>query len=308
MSEIAPRIAIIGPGRLGTGIGILSHRAGDAVTYVVGRSIESARRAVLAIGAGEPHDRIAWTRPVDVVWITTGDDELDAAIADLAARVDAGDVPPLSDTLVLHASGARSSAILAALRDRGARVASLHPLASFADPASAADAFAGTHCFFEGDAAARPELVRRIEAFGGIAAEVDAESKALYHAAAALASNGLVAMLDVSRAMMRSAGVDESAAEAAIVPLVAGTVRNVERRGIRGALTGPVERGDLAVIRAHVDALDADADPTRIAVYRSLARAAAELALARGSIDAATAGRIRGLLDDRGSSGSGGTA
>lgn len=291
------RVVIVGPGRLGTGIGILSRRSGDEIVHVVGRSIESARRAVDAIGAGEAADRLGWSECIDVIWITTGDDELTHAIDDLAERVDAGDVAPLTDTLVLHASGARSSEILAPLRDRGARVASLHPLASFADPVAASDAFAGTYCFFEGDAPARDELVRRIEAFGGIAAEVDANAKALYHAAAALASNGLVAMLDVSRAMMQSAGVDERIAEASVVKLVAGTLRNVEQRGIRNSLTGPIERGDVDVLAEHVVAIDAQAAPTRRAVYVSLARAAAELALSKGSIDAATAERMRRLLD-----------
>jgi predicted short-subunit dehydrogenase-like oxidoreductase (DUF2520 family) len=81
----------------------------------------------------------------------------------------------------------------------------------------------------------------------------------------------------------------------AAVSLAEGTLANVRAAGLPGALTGPVERGDEGSVRRHVEALGREL-PALSDAYAALGRTAAELALAKGSIDRAAAARLEGAL------------
>jgi predicted short-subunit dehydrogenase-like oxidoreductase (DUF2520 family) len=90
-----------------------------------------------------------------------------------------------------------------------------------------------------------------------------------YHAAAAIASNHLVALLAQAGRLAERAGVPP----AALVPLARATLDNVERHGARDALTGPVARGDVDTVRRHLAELPDD----EAATYRALASEALRL-------------------------------
>jgi predicted short-subunit dehydrogenase-like oxidoreductase (DUF2520 family) len=110
---------------------------------------------------------------------------------------------------------------------------------------------------------------------------IDPARKALYHAAAVAASNYLVAVEDLAARLARAAGIPPRDALRALLPLVRGTVRNLERVGLPAALTGPVARGDAATLRAHRRALRA-VDPALDAAYAALGRLALRVAREAG--------------------------
>lgn len=271
-----PRLDILGCGRLGRTIGRLVARAGAArIGEVATRSLASAQDAVDFIGSGRAVERGFTSPPSDLVLIATPDD----AIADRCrALAEAGS---LAGCAVFHCSGAASSDLLAPARDAGAQVASVHPVRSFADPARAADAFDGTWCGFEGDAAALERLRPLFDAIGARAFALDADTKSIYHAGTVLACNALVALLETGLRCLEQAGLEREVATSLLEPLVAGTVANVFATDTTEALTGPIARGEAQLVARQLADLEA-ADPQAAQVYRVLGRTTLELARAQG--------------------------
>jgi predicted short-subunit dehydrogenase-like oxidoreductase (DUF2520 family) len=272
-------IAIVGAGKTGRTLGRLARQAGYLVGPVVCRTRAHAEEAVRFIGAGRPG-----TAPegAALTLVAVPDGEI-AAVA-RALRV-----PPAA--VVAHTCATYGAEVLRPLRPAGA----VHPLRSFADPARAAELFPGTACAVDGDPEATAVLERFVRAIGGVPLRVKGDRKPLYHAAAVFASNYVVAVLEAALRLLEKAGVGRAEGLRALAPLASGTLANVVSGGIPEALTGPVERGDGDTVRRHVEALAAGA-PELAGLYASLARLAIEVALAKGSIDAAAAGRVNAAL------------
>ncbi len=120
--------------------------------------------------------------------------------------------------------------------------------------------------------------------------------KVLYHAAAVMACNYVTALLDAAVTVYGKAGIKSESAVAAIAPMVLATVENVAAMGPAEALTGPIARGDQAVVRRHLEALGR-CDDELTALYKTLGRRTVDLALRKGTIDDAKADALRKLLD-----------
>ncbi|MFW6163336.1 MAG: DUF2520 domain-containing protein, partial [Planctomycetota bacterium] len=175
---------------------------------------------------------------------------------------------------------------------RGAHAMALHPIQTFArvDPTL----FEGIVCTLEGDEQAMDlaaELVRRL---GARPAVIGAEDKALYHAALCVACNYLVVLADAGAGLLTTAGLGEDALDA-LLPLLGGTLDNLRRVGLPDALTGPISRGDVATVRAHLAQLEARR-PDLLPLYRILGRRAIDLALRKGSLGEDDADALRRLL------------
>jgi predicted short-subunit dehydrogenase-like oxidoreductase (DUF2520 family) len=80
----------------------------------------------------------------------------------------------------------------------------------------------------------------------------------------------------------------EKEAAEVLLPLVQGTLQNVKKLGWKGALTGPVARGDIATVREHLRALEAapEAREVYLALGRQTLRMAAERGLPQGKVRA----------------------
>lgn len=273
-----PVLNLVGCGRAARTLARLWHDAGCVtIGTVVNHVPGSAREACVFVGAGEPLASIADMPAADLWLLGVPDREIAPAAQRLAAsgRVRAGDG-------VFHLSGATPSSVLAPLTVQGARIASLHPVMSFAEPARAIARFRGTLCGIEGDAVLVRELHELVAAIGGEGFGVDPEKKLLYHAASVFASNFLVVLLDQARKACLEAGVSEDVAPRLLAPLARGALENVLALGAADALTGPAARGDLDLVRAQhaaVAAWDGDSGEA----YAALTALAVRLAAERGS-------------------------
>ncbi|MBJ7309409.1 Rossmann-like and DUF2520 domain-containing protein [Rugamonas sp. CCM 8940] len=237
------RLNLVGGGHVGGVLGRLFAAAGAfAVQDVLTRSLPSAQRAAAFIGAGRAVARADQLRPAEVLMLAVGDDQIGPACAALAAAV------PLRGVVLFHCSGALASDQLAAARDAGALLASVHPIRSFADPAAVAGSFAGTFCGVEGDEAALAVLEPALLAIGARPVRIDAAAKTVYHAAAVFASNYLVTVLDAALRAYQAAGIPEAVARELARPLAGESMENVFRLGAAAALSGPIARGDLATV------------------------------------------------------------
>ena len=271
---------LIGPGKLGQTLARLWVAGGHLrLVGVLGRDIARVQAAVTLIGA-QPRAATQVTQlpPARITLIATPDDALADVAQDLLAggRMRAGDI-------VLHCSGATPSAALTPLQQAGVLIASVHPLKSFAGPASASNTFAGTWCGAEGDAAALAVLQPLFEAIGGRWFALKAEHKLLYHAGAVLACNHLVALMEAALRCMETAGLPRDFAWAALQPLVVGTLTNLSQRGTVQALTGPAARGDLRILTAESVATQ-QLGAAVGNVYDALTVVALELAASKSSV------------------------
>jgi predicted short-subunit dehydrogenase-like oxidoreductase (DUF2520 family) len=282
---------IIGAGRVGRTLAALwRQRHVMEIHDVFNRAPQSTRDAVAFIGAGRAAESLATMRPADLWMLATPDSELPSAAARLAAsgRLRAGD-------LVFHCSGALASSELRASFMADVHVASVHPLKTFADPQDAARTFAGTYCVAEGDAAALSTLKPAFEQIGARVSEIDPQHKTIYHAASVIVSNYLTALLEAGLQCYEKAGLPRDTAAAMMAPLVRETVDNIFKLGTVKALTGPIARGDAAVVERQVRALQAF-DPRIADVYRALGRLAVDLSRAQGGAPTLSLQAIEALL------------
>ena len=289
---MTPVLNIIGPGRVGRTLGALLARKGlCTVQDVLSAEFATAESAVAFIGAGRAVRKLADMRPA-TLWLLTPPDGAIASMAvalAAAGRVRAGDV-------VFHCSGAQPASILAPLSASGAQLASVHPLKSFAEPGAAVKSFAGTWCTVEGDIEALKVLRPLFEQLGARVAQIDPAGKTLYHAASVLVCNDLTALMESGLRAYEAAGLDRSTAQAIMEPLVRETLDNVFALGTVRALTGPVARGDAAVVVRQLEALDR-LDPRIAAAYRALNAIALDLSRAQGSASTAALDAVSDALN-----------
>ena len=273
---------IIGCGRLARTLAYLWHAEqcvdiGDVLTTNIG----SAQLAVRFMGAGNPASQIQYMKPADITLIGTSDDQVKVVAKQLAKQaIRAGSV-------FFHCSGSQSSAILNPLKQRGAKVASIHPVKSFADPELAVTSFAGTYCGVEGDQVALDVLEPLFTKIGGITFPIDADQKVHYHAASVMACNYLVALQEISLQSFEKAGVERSLAMNILQPLVEGTVDNIFTLGTTEALTGPIARSDTNVVKQHIEALQ-NWRADYASIYRLLGQTSLALAKKKKGADVAT--------------------
>jgi predicted short-subunit dehydrogenase-like oxidoreductase (DUF2520 family) len=196
---------------------------------------------------------------------------------------------------MVHTSGLLGAEVLSPAMAAGTQIGSFHPLVAFADTERAVAALHGATIAIEGDDQLTALLGRMAEAIGGIPVRLAPGAKSAYHAGAVLAAGGFVALLDAIAELGRVAGLDEQGALAIYGPLIEQTLGNARVLGIEAALTGPMTRGDVGTLEAHLAALREHA-PAVLELYVAAARREVELAEARGAINDEIAGRLRSSL------------
>lgn len=269
---MAPTLNLVGAGHVGRALGrLFASKGAFTIQDVLTRSDAGAQEAVAFIGAGRACGGMAQLRPAQMWMLAVGDDAIAPACAALAQA------HPLEGAVVFHCSGAKASGELAAAREAGALVASVHPVRSFADPAAVAADFAGTFCGIEGDAAALALLEPAFTTIGARLVHIDPAAKTVYHAAAVFASNYLVTVVDAALRAYAAAGVPEDVARELARPLATEALANVFRIGPAAALSGPVARGDFATVARQQDAVTRW-DPATGRLYEALVAPTADLA------------------------------
>lgn len=250
----------------------------------------TARACAQFADAGQPVKRLADMRPAPVWLIATPDDAIVATAAALAAS---GKLAP--GNVVAHLSGATPSLDMAAVIELGAHAGSFHPLKTFADPGYAAGSFPGTYVALEGDKKALKVLRVALRKIGARVFEIEPGNKVLYHAGSVMVCNYLTALLEAGLGCYEAAGIKLDTAYKLMEPLVRETVDNIFRVGTVRSLTGPIARGDDAVVARQLDALSRQ-NRDLGAVYRELGRVALALARSKGEAEPRNLNRIARVL------------
>jgi len=253
--------AIIGCGKVGKSLGKYLAEAGYRPAGFASRNFSSAQAAAKIAGApGRCFEKI-WdaAEKADIVFITTPDDTIRAVCKLLAEKNGFS-----QNAMVFHCSGALASTELASACNAGTHVmiGSMHPLQSFATENSGKSGNPFEHIMMavEGDPGAVKKAREIALDLGARPFTIRTRKKILYHAAAVVASNYLVTLMDLAIQLMAESGVSEADAFDILTPLIKGTLANIKTAGIPDALTGPISRGDVGIVEKHVHAIAALSD------------------------------------------------
>jgi predicted short-subunit dehydrogenase-like oxidoreductase (DUF2520 family) len=282
------RVGVVGAGRVGAVLSAALLAAGHEVTAAAGESSASRQRidALLpGVPARKPTDV---ARSCDLLLLTVPDDMLENVVNML---VGAGAIR--DGQYVVHTSGRHGLAVLAAARAVGAHPVAMHPAMTFTGTAVDLDRLAG--CVFgitagEQDRAFTESLVADL---GGVPMWVEEDKRTLYHAGLAHGANHLVTLVAQAMDLLAEAGAADPAAT--LRPLLGAALDNALAYG-DAALTGPIVRGDVKTVSAHLRDIAATA-PDTLPSYVAMARATVDRAVLDGRLLPIRAARMVELLD-----------
>jgi predicted short-subunit dehydrogenase-like oxidoreductase (DUF2520 family) len=284
-----PRLGFIGAGVVGTALAKAFARAGYPVVAVTSRSAE--RRIALTDSLPDAHavetpQEVADT--VDLVFLTVPDDSIEPLCGSIT----------WASAHAVHCSGVASTDILEVARAQGAAVGVLHPLQTFATAAQAELNIPGSTFGIEASSEELLAILSEMAKSLGGTPLVLRGDKALYHASAVIACNYLVTLLDTAAGLWEGLGLTKDEGLRALLPLVRGTIENLEAVGLPNALTGPVARGDVGTIERNLKAL-AEFSPEQVDLYTGLARRTIPIARAKGTLSEPDAKRLLEYLEGR---------
>ena len=278
MKQLKKEIAIVGCGKVGTALGYFLCEKGYVVKGISCTSPSSLKRATGIIRVEKSSlDPLDIAGLADIVFLSVPDGE----IQPLCDRL-AGQNRFKEDAVLLHVSGALSSEILSSAAEKCA-TGSMHPLQSFSMLDKEINPFEGIIVSAEGHGRAIAAARMVSDSLGAEFAQIETLSKTLYHAAAVVSSNYLVTVMDFALSLMRETGLSDQDSLKLLKPLIAGTLSNIDKNGTVKALTGPVSRGDLSVIKNHLDSID-EKDERFSDLYKILGRYTVEIASKSGNL------------------------
>jgi len=283
------RIGVVGAGRVGAVLSAALRAAGHEVVAAAGESTASRDRidALLpGVRRAKPTDV---AKSCDLLLLTVPDDMLENVVTTM---VGAGAIR--SGQIVCHTSGRHGLSVLGAASDIGARPLALHPAMTFTGTAVDLERLSG--CVFgvtarEEDRALAESLVADM---GGLAMWVPEDKRTLYHAGLAHGANHLVTLVAQAMELLAASGAEDPAAT--LRPLLSAALDNALVAG-DAALTGPIVRGDVNTVAAHLTEI-AETAPGTIPSYVAMGKATADRAVLDGRLLPIRAAKIVRLLDE----------
>jgi predicted short-subunit dehydrogenase-like oxidoreductase (DUF2520 family) len=283
------RVGVIGAGRVGAVLAAALRARGHQIVSVAGESDASLRRVHDLLAGVRVSKPTSVARSCDVLLLTVPDDMLENVVTQLAAsgalRV---------GQYVVHTSGSHGLRVLDPARAVGARPVAMHPAMTFTG--TSLDLERLPDCIF--GVTAGPDEREWAEAvvteLGGQVMWVSEEHRGLYHAGLAHGANHLVTLVSQAMELLSAAGADDPAA--ILKPLLEAALDNALTDG-DAALTGPIVRGDVNTVRAHLAEITAAA-PDTLPSYVALARATLDRVVTDGRVLPIRAATIRRVLDE----------
>jgi len=287
---VGARVGVVGAGRVGAVLASALRSAGHQVVAAAGDS-DASRNRIEALLPGVPREKpTAVSRACDLLLLTVPDDMLSNVVTQLAAS---GAIR--EGQYVAHTSGRHGLAVLQPAADVGAHVLAIHPAMTFTGTDLDLPRLRG--CAF-GVTAGEPLTVALAETLvsdlRGRLVWVPEDKRTLYHAGLAHGANHLVTLVSQAMALLRDSGATDPAAT--LRPLLTAALDNALEMG-DAALTGPIVRGDVETVRAHLADI-ARWHPDTLPSYVALARATANSAVLDGRLLPIRAAKLVGILND----------
>jgi predicted short-subunit dehydrogenase-like oxidoreductase (DUF2520 family) len=281
------KTGFIGAGTVGTALAVLLSRKGYNVACVYSRSRSSAEKMAKEVNGCRVMDSSQQVADAaELTFITTPDSAIAGVVSQIKWQ---------KGRSVVHCSGADSTDILEPARKAGVMVGGFHPLQTFAGVKQAIENIPGSTFALEAEEPLFTTLKKMAEVLGGQWITLKAGDKVAYHAAAVFASNYLVTLVKMATDLWQTFSIPTDQATKALLPLIRGTLHNIETIGIPQCLTGPIARGDAGTIRKHLNEISKKA-PELLFPYKELGLQTIPVALAKGKINEKQASELEIIL------------
>ncbi|NBH60347.1 DUF2520 domain-containing protein [Anaerotruncus sp. 80] len=244
------RAGFIGAGKVGFSLGKYLAEGGISLSGYYSRSPASAKDAAAFTGSRYYETLADIVNDSDTLFITVPDGCISEIWDDMRSL-------PIEDKNICHCSGSIPSTVFFNAEDRGAFRYSIHPLYAISSKYESYKELPKAYFAIEGSPARLDEMRQCFEALGNKVGIISPEVKTLYHAAAVMVSNQMIALADIGAQLLQQCGFEQEDAEKALAPLILGNAQAVTSFGAEKALTGPCERGDDKTVAAHIKALEA---------------------------------------------------
>lgn len=281
------KIGFIGAGTVATTFAVKLAQGGYPIVAVSDAKPAMAERmAKLIKGCQVYKTNQEVVNAADLVIIATWDQAMTPVINEIRWRPGMGAV---------HTSGFFGTEILEPARHAGARVGGFHPAQLFANLDQALEALPGSTFCLLGEPPLLDTLKEMVSALHGKWIVLRSEQKPLYHVALAFAADFTMVCIKICTDLFQKLGVTPAETLDAIKPIMKGTIEGVFNLGFPDCFAGPITRGDLSVIQKHVDTLQ-KYEPGLVGIFKTLDARIIPMALAKGTIDEATAKKERDIL------------
>jgi predicted short-subunit dehydrogenase-like oxidoreductase (DUF2520 family) len=293
--NIKTNIAIIGAGRLGTTIAYtiaLKNKKNMKIVSMSSTTMKSLDRAKKILG--ELSKKILFTKnnkkaaaKANCIFICTPDDIIKKVCSELSGQKKQTKTKQKKENIsVVHFSGSKPLKDLESARKTGALTLSIHPLKSLASIQGAIKTIKNTEYGITFNTPEEEEVAKKIvETLGGHSIIVEDNKKPLYHAAACVASNYLVTLIDYAVYINEKIGIKPEDSIKGLLSLVRGTVKNIGEAGTKKSLTGPIARGDTGTIKDHMKNFKEHLSDKDIEIYRLMGKKTAGIAKQNGWIE-----------------------
>ena len=272
---ISIELCVIGAGRVGTTISYTLAKKGFQnirLKAISSRSIDSLDRAKKILG--NMASDVIFTRNnleaaalANCILICTPDDTIKGVCSEIFNER----VGNFKNYYTIHFSGSKSLEVLNSARAAGAEIASIHPLKSFASIEEAIKSLPGTVFGITYSSLKSKRLAEfLVKNLGGEVIEVEDSKKPLYHAAACVASNYLVTLINYAVLIYKRIGIKPEDSLKGLMGLVEGTISNIKKMGTKKSLTGPIARGDIGTIKEHITSFNKFFSREEITLYKTM--------------------------------------
>ncbi|MGN0346645.1 MAG: Rossmann-like and DUF2520 domain-containing protein [Lachnospiraceae bacterium] len=264
-----PRIGFIGAGKVGFSLGKFFSTAGFTVTGYYSRHLESANEAAEFTDTKSFTELEDIVKESDALFLTVPDGEILFVYERIKGMLETG-------KQICHCSGALSSAEAFPQIDKtGAYGYSIHPLFPISNKLTSYRELPDAFFCLEGNGPHLTEWKQRLEKLGPNVQIIDSSCKVKYHAACAISSNLVCALVQESMELLTQCGFSEELALQALTPLIKSNMNHILSEGPKQALTGPMERGDVKTVEKHLQCFATEAER---AMYFSISRKLMQLA------------------------------
>ncbi len=266
------RAGFIGAGKVGFSLGKYLAEGGTVLSGYYSKSLKSSQEAAAFTGSRYYETLAEIVNDSDTLFITVPDGYISEIWDDMRSL-------PIEDKTICHCSGSIPSTVFFNAEERGAYRYSIHPLYAVSSKYASYQELAKAYFAIEGSPARLDEMRQHFEKLGNRVGIISPEVKTIYHAAAVMVSNQMIALADIGAQLLHQCGFEKEDAERALAPLILGNAQALTSAGPESALTGPCERADDQTVAAHLKALAAASSDTEILQsYRILSKRLVQIA------------------------------
>lgn len=243
------KVGFIGAGKVGFSLGKFFVQGGIEVLGYWSKHSTSSKEAALFTGTQHYESIEALVQACDALFLTVPDGEISSVFHSMRDFA-------LEGKHICHCSGVMTAAeAFTGIEQTGAYGYSIHPLFPISNKYASYRELKDAFFCVEGSATHLTLWQELLSALGAHVQIIPGAAKVRYHAACAISSNLMCALVQESLELLKTCGFSDHTALQALTPLMRSNLDHLIQDGPVAALTGPIERNDCSTVQKHINCL-----------------------------------------------------